>query len=137
MIPFGRVNLDQVFSQVPFYRPVVMEKNVFRGVVEDVTQVGVINVLVTHERIAEPVVHAMAKTIVTQPGQPAADEPAIQRIEESFRSAARQRRGGLRVRRRGFASGRRESFSRRRLVKVVLRPENPSVRKGPVDRFFF
>ncbi|MGH7874766.1 MAG: TAXI family TRAP transporter solute-binding subunit [Candidatus Binatia bacterium] len=65
VIPFGPGQLDQVFSQVPFYRPVVIEKNVFRGVVEDVTQVGVINVLVTHERIAEPVVHAMAKTIVT------------------------------------------------------------------------
>jgi TRAP-type uncharacterized transport system substrate-binding protein len=42
---------------------VVMEKDVFRGVVADVTQIGVINVLVTHERILEPVVYAMAKTI--------------------------------------------------------------------------
>jgi TRAP-type uncharacterized transport system substrate-binding protein len=52
-----------VLAHVPFYRPVVMEKDIFRGVVADVTQLGVINVLVTHETILEPVVYAMAKTI--------------------------------------------------------------------------
>jgi hypothetical protein len=63
VIPFGPGQLDKVLAQVPFYRPVVMEKNVFRGVVEDVTQIGVINVLVTHERIPEDIVHDMAKVI--------------------------------------------------------------------------
>jgi len=63
VIPFAPGQLDQVLARVPFYRPVVMEKNVFRGVVEDVTQIGVINVLVTHERIPEKVVHDMAKAI--------------------------------------------------------------------------
>ena len=63
VVPFGAGQLEKVLAQVPFYRPVVMEKNVFRGVVEDVRQVGVINVIVTHERIAETVVYDMAKTI--------------------------------------------------------------------------
>jgi uncharacterized protein len=63
VVPFGAGQLEKVLAQVPFYRPVVMEKNVFRGVVEDVTQVGVINVIVTHERIAESIVYDMAKTI--------------------------------------------------------------------------
>ena len=63
VIPFAPGQLDQVLARVPFYRPVVMEKSVFRGVVEDVTQIGVINVLVTHERIPEKVVHDMAKAI--------------------------------------------------------------------------
>jgi uncharacterized protein len=63
VVPFGAGQLEKVLAQVPFYRPVVMEKNVFRGVVEDVTQVGVINVIVTHERIAENVVYDMAKAI--------------------------------------------------------------------------
>ena len=63
VVPFGPGQIEKVLAEVPFYRPVVMEKNVFRGVVEDVTQVGVINVLVTHERIAEKVVYDMAKTI--------------------------------------------------------------------------
>jgi uncharacterized protein len=63
VVPFGPGQLDKVLAQVPFYRPVVMERNVFRGVVEDVTQVGVINVLVTHERISENIVHDMAKAM--------------------------------------------------------------------------
>ena len=63
VIPFAPGQLDQVIAQVPFYRPVVVEKNAFRGVVEDVTQVGVINVFVTHERVPERIVHDMAKAI--------------------------------------------------------------------------
>jgi TRAP transporter TAXI family solute receptor len=63
VIPFAADQLDKILARVPFYRPVIVERNVFRGVVEDVTQVGVINVLVTHERIAENVVYGMAKTI--------------------------------------------------------------------------
>jgi TRAP transporter TAXI family solute receptor len=64
VIPFGTGQMDKVLAQVPFYRPVTVEKNAFRGVTENITQVGVINVVVTHERIAEGVVYDMAKTIV-------------------------------------------------------------------------
>ena len=63
VVPFAPGQLEKVLAKVPFYRPVVMEKNIFRGVVQDVTQIGVINVLVTHERIADNVVHDMAKAI--------------------------------------------------------------------------
>ena len=63
VIPFAAGQLDKVLAQIPFYRPVVVEKNVFRGGVEDVTQVGVINVLVTHERVPDRIVHGMAKAI--------------------------------------------------------------------------
>jgi len=63
VVPFAQQQIDKILAQVPFYLPVVMEKNVFRGVVENVTQVGVINVIVTHERIAENLVYDMAKTI--------------------------------------------------------------------------
>ena len=63
VIPFAPGQLDKVLAQVPFYRPVRVEKNAFRGVVEEVTQVGVINVLVTHESIAAPIVYDMAKAI--------------------------------------------------------------------------
>ena len=63
VISFDADQLEKLFTQVPFYRPVVVEKNAFRGVVEDVTQIGVINVIVTHERIPERIVHGMAKAI--------------------------------------------------------------------------
>jgi uncharacterized protein len=63
VIPFAAGQIEKLLAQVPFYRPVVVEKNAFRGVVEDVTQVGVINVIVTHERVRENVVHDMGKAI--------------------------------------------------------------------------
>ncbi len=63
VIPFAAAQLDKLFAQVPFYRPVTVEKNAFRGVVEDIIQVGVINVIVSHENVAESSVYAMAKAI--------------------------------------------------------------------------
>lgn len=63
VIPFAPGQLDRVLARVPFYRPVTVEKNAFRGVVEDITQIGVINVIVTHERVAESVVHDLSKAI--------------------------------------------------------------------------
>ena len=64
VIPFAPGQMDKVLAQIPFYRAVTVEKNAFRGVVEDVIQVGVINVIVTHERIPERVVYDITKTIV-------------------------------------------------------------------------
>jgi hypothetical protein len=63
VIPYLSAQLDKLFTQVPFYRPVTVEKNAFRGVVDDIVQVGVINVIVTHESVAESAVYTMAKTI--------------------------------------------------------------------------
>ena len=64
VVPFASGQLEKLCTQVPFYRPVVIEKNAFRGVVDDVAQVGVINVIVTHERIPERIVHGLTRTIV-------------------------------------------------------------------------
>jgi TRAP transporter TAXI family solute receptor len=64
VVPYAPGQLERVLAQVPFYRGITMEKNVFRGVVEDSAQVAVINVLVTHERVSEGIVYEMAKAIV-------------------------------------------------------------------------
>jgi uncharacterized protein len=64
VIPYAPGQLEKILAEVPFYRRTNMEKAVFRGVSEDIAQLAVINVLVTHERIAENVVHGMAKAIV-------------------------------------------------------------------------
>jgi TRAP-type uncharacterized transport system substrate-binding protein len=40
-----------------------MEKGAFRGVVEDIPQLAVINVLVTHQSVPEVIVHDMARAI--------------------------------------------------------------------------
>jgi uncharacterized protein len=63
VVPYVPGQLPRIVGEVPFYRGVIMEKDVFRGVVEDIAQLGVVNVLVTHARISESIVHDMARTI--------------------------------------------------------------------------
>jgi TRAP transporter TAXI family solute receptor len=63
VIPYAQGQIEKILTAVPFYRRVKMEKGIFRGVTEDISQVGVVNVLVTHERIPEPVVYDMAVII--------------------------------------------------------------------------
>jgi TRAP transporter TAXI family solute receptor len=64
VVPYAPGQLERVLAQVPFYRGVTMEQDVFRGVVEDNAQLAVINVLVTHERVPEGIVYEMARAIV-------------------------------------------------------------------------
>ena len=63
VVPYAQGQLEKILAQVPFYRRVTIEKGVFRGVAADVPQVGVVNVLVTHERMREPIVYDMATAI--------------------------------------------------------------------------
>jgi hypothetical protein len=63
VIPFASGQMEKLLAQVPFYRPVVVRKNAFRGVMQDITQVGVINVIVTHERVDQSAVRDMARAI--------------------------------------------------------------------------
>jgi uncharacterized protein len=64
VVPYAPGQLPRILGEVPFYCGVIMEKNVFRGVVEDIAQLAVVNVLVTHARIAESIVQDMTKAIV-------------------------------------------------------------------------
>src|SRR5262245_540514 len=63
VVPYAPGQLEQILENVPFYRRVTIQKGAFRGVVENIAQPTVINVLVTHERISEEIVHHMAKVI--------------------------------------------------------------------------
>jgi len=84
VVPYAPGQLEKVLAEVPFYRGVTMEKNVFRGVVEDSAQLAVVNVLVTHERIAEAVVHDMAKAIVDNLDQLPAMNPLFKGLKILF-----------------------------------------------------
>ncbi|MBI2089698.1 MAG: TAXI family TRAP transporter solute-binding subunit [Deltaproteobacteria bacterium] len=64
VIPYAPGQIERIVSQVSFYRGIILEKGAFRGVVEDVPQVAVVNVLVTHERVQEEAVHDMTGTII-------------------------------------------------------------------------
>lgn len=84
VVPYAPGQLEKVLAQVPFYRGVTMEKDVFRGVVEDIAQLAVVNVLVTHERVPEPVVHDMAKAIADNLGALPAIHPLFKGLTNLF-----------------------------------------------------
>lgn len=90
VIPFAPGQMEKLLAQVPFYRPVTVEKNAFRGVVEDVTQVGVINVVVTHESVADNIVHDMAKMIVANLATLSQMNPLFKGLEDLFEPLRRQ-----------------------------------------------
>lgn len=68
VIPYREHQIERVLSKVPFYRRVVMRRGVFRGVEEDIPQLAVLNVLVTHERVDEEVVYSLVSTLVENTG---------------------------------------------------------------------
>lgn len=84
VVPYAAGQLDKVLNEVPFYRKVKMQRGVFRGVVEDVIQPAVINVLVTHERISENIVHDMAKAIVDNLNRLPEMNPLFKGLEDLF-----------------------------------------------------
>jgi TRAP transporter TAXI family solute receptor len=63
VVPYAADQLDIVLSRIPFYRRAIIKGGSFRGVVDDIPQVAVVNVLVTHEKVDEVVVHDMATAI--------------------------------------------------------------------------
>lgn len=64
VLPYSPGQMEKILSEVSYYRPITVKKGAFRGVAQDVPQVAVVNVLVTHERVREDVVRDMAKTII-------------------------------------------------------------------------
>jgi hypothetical protein len=63
VVPYAQGQMEKILAAVPFYRRITMEKETFRGVTADVPQIGVVNVLVTHERVTEQMVCDMATAI--------------------------------------------------------------------------
>ena len=84
VIPYAPGQLDKVLSEVPFYRKVTVAKGVFRGVVEDIVQPAVVNVLVSHERVGEDVVFDMAKAIISNLDRLPEMNPLFKGLEDLF-----------------------------------------------------
>jgi hypothetical protein len=64
VLPHGAGELDVLLQAVPFYRRTVMRSGVIRGLDADVAQVAVVNVLVTHARVAGDRVQAVTSAIL-------------------------------------------------------------------------
>ncbi|MFQ5851403.1 MAG: TAXI family TRAP transporter solute-binding subunit [Candidatus Binatia bacterium] len=64
VVPYAKGQIEKILSEVFFYHGITMEKGVFRGVLEDIQQVAVVNVLVTHQRVDSNSVYAVVKTLI-------------------------------------------------------------------------
>jgi uncharacterized protein len=63
VLPYSSGDLEKVLSAVPLYRRTTMRKGAIRGLDADVAQAAVLNVLVTHARIAEDKVRDVTASI--------------------------------------------------------------------------
>jgi hypothetical protein len=63
VLPYAAGELDVLLRAVPFYRRTVMRKGAIRGLEAEAAQAAVVNVLVTHARVADAMVRAVSSAI--------------------------------------------------------------------------
>jgi len=64
VLPYAAGELEALLRAVPFYRRTVMRKNAIRGLDVDMPQAAVVNVLVSHARVADAKVRDVTASIV-------------------------------------------------------------------------
>jgi TRAP transporter TAXI family solute receptor len=64
LLPYAPGDLTALINAVSYYRPVTMRKGAFRGLDADLPQPAVVNILATHARMPELVVHDSVAAIV-------------------------------------------------------------------------
>jgi TRAP-type uncharacterized transport system substrate-binding protein len=84
VLPYGPGELETVMRAVPYYRRAVMRKHAIRGLDADVAQLAVVNVLVTHPRVAEAAVRAAVGAIVAESAVLARLNPLFAGTSELF-----------------------------------------------------
>jgi TRAP transporter TAXI family solute receptor len=82
VLGFRPDQLETVLQAVPFYRRAVMRKGALRGLEADVPQPGVLNVLVTHARIAPSTVRSAANAIVANSTELGRLNPLFQGLDD-------------------------------------------------------
>jgi uncharacterized protein len=65
VLPYEPGQLEAVLRAVPYYGRTVLRAGAIRGVDADLPQIAVLNVLVTHRRVADAIVHEAVEAIAT------------------------------------------------------------------------
>jgi TRAP transporter TAXI family solute receptor len=95
VVSYAPGQIDRVLSQVCYYRPITIEKGACRGVRDDAPQVAVVNVIVTHERVAESLVYDMARTVVENLDALPTMNPLFKGLKDLFLPLRTQGAGAL------------------------------------------
>jgi len=95
VLPYQPGELEAVMNAVPYYRRTVMRAGAIRGLEAEVAQIAVLNVLVTHERVAEAIVHEAVEAIARSCAELGRLNPLFAGMEELFEPLRSQGRAAL------------------------------------------
>ena len=95
VVPYREDQIREVLSRVFFYRRVIMRRGAFRGLHEDIPQLAVLNVLVTHERVDEELVYTLASTLVRNTPSLARLNPLFEGLSDLYEPLRTQGPAGL------------------------------------------
>jgi uncharacterized protein len=84
VLPYEPGQLEAVLGAVPYYRRTVMRAGAIRGLDADLPQIAVLNVLVTHRRVADAIVHEAVEAIVTGCDELGRLNPLFANMQELF-----------------------------------------------------
>jgi TRAP transporter TAXI family solute receptor len=82
VLPYAPDQLERVLRAVPYYRPTLMRRGAIRGLADDVAQLAVVNVLVTHVRVPEAIVQDAVAAIVAGTAELARLNPLFVGLDE-------------------------------------------------------
>src|SRR5262249_42881489 len=82
VLPYQTDELEAVMRAVPYYRRPVVRAGAIRGLEADLPQVAVVNVLVTHQRVPDALVHEAVEAIATSGGELGRLNPLFIGMEE-------------------------------------------------------
>ena len=84
VLAYDPPHLDAALKSIPHDRPVIMPKGAFRGVDEDLPQLGVVNLLVTHADVDPDTVRHIVRAIVTAATELGRLDPLFAELTELF-----------------------------------------------------
>ena len=84
VLPYEPAELEAVLRAVPYYRRTVMRAGAIRGLEADLPQIAVVNVLVTHRRVPDSIVHEAVMAIATGCRELGELNPLFAEIQELF-----------------------------------------------------
>jgi uncharacterized protein len=84
VLPYEPGQLEAVLRAVPYYRRTVLRAGAIRGLDADLPQIAVLNVLVTHRRVADAIVHEAVEAIATSCDELGRLNPLFANMQELF-----------------------------------------------------
>jgi hypothetical protein len=84
VLTYAPGQIETVMQAVPYYRRTVMRRQAIRGLDADMAQLAVVNVLATHARVPEPMVHDVVSVVIKQAAELGRLNPLFVGLQDLF-----------------------------------------------------